>query len=71
MLTPSVTASWKPDFSKPVFGTDLNYFQEDVNGELFDRFTRADAWEVYPDVVPTLEDVFIRAIRTADAGRAA
>lgn len=31
--------------------------------ELYDRFTRADAWEVYPDVEPALEKLRARGLR--------
>ncbi len=34
-----------------------------AGAELYDRFIRADAWEVYPDVVPTLESLRERGLR--------
>lgn len=34
-----------------------------ASAELFDRFARADAWEVYADVFPTLETLVERGLR--------
>lgn len=39
VITPTVSYSYTPDFSKPFLGYDLGYFQEDSKGELFDRFS--------------------------------
>ncbi|MCH7851653.1 MAG: hypothetical protein IIC41_02585 [Candidatus Marinimicrobia bacterium] len=39
VITPKVSYSYTPDFSKPFLGYDLNYFQEDSAGELFDKFS--------------------------------
>ena len=38
ILSPSVSYSWRPDFSKKLFGIDLGYFQKDIEGNLHDRF---------------------------------
>jgi len=38
IIKPSITYTYIPDFSKPVFGKNLGYFQEDQAGELFDKF---------------------------------
>ncbi|MCH7574150.1 MAG: hypothetical protein IIA59_03405 [Candidatus Marinimicrobia bacterium] len=37
-IKPSVSFSYAPDFSKPVLGVDLGYFQYDDKDEKFDRF---------------------------------
>jgi len=37
VLSPSIGFSWKPDFSKPLFGYNFNYFQW-INGEPYDKF---------------------------------
>ena len=37
-IKPSVSFSYAPDFSRPVLGVDLGYFQYDAAGEKFDRF---------------------------------
>lgn len=34
-----------------------------AGAELYERFAKADAWEVYPDVVPTLESLRDRGLR--------
>ena len=39
VASPSIGLSWKPDFSKQMFGYDLGYFQKDAEGELFDKFS--------------------------------
>ena len=38
VLTPSVSFSWRPDFSNPIFGYDPGYVLTDNDGEVFDRF---------------------------------
>jgi lipopolysaccharide export system protein LptA len=43
VMTPNISFSWKPDFSKNVLGADPGYFQRDVNGEKFDKFTGSTA----------------------------
>lgn len=43
IATPTLTYNWSPDFSKDVMGLDPGYFQEDVNGELFDKFAGSTA----------------------------
>lgn len=36
-----------------------------ATAELYDRFARPDAWEVYPDALPTLEALRARGVRIA------
>ncbi len=43
VITPSLTFSWSPDLSKPLFGYQPNYFQEDAAGDLYDKFTGSEA----------------------------
>lgn len=38
IIKPSITYSYSPDFSKPIFGWDLGYFQRDSQGSSFDKF---------------------------------
>ncbi|UCD37195.1 MAG: hypothetical protein JSW54_10210 [Fidelibacterota bacterium] len=38
VLTPSISYSYTPDFSKPVFGVDLGYFPLGPDGEPYDKF---------------------------------
>ena len=37
IITPSISYSWRPDFSEHFYGYDLGYFQL-INGELKDKF---------------------------------
>ena len=37
-IKPSLSYRYSPDFSRPLFGYDLDYFQIDSQGDLFDRF---------------------------------
>jgi hypothetical protein len=45
VITPSITYRYTPDFSRPLFGYDLGYFQHssDPTDEPFDRFTGSSA----------------------------
>ena len=38
VLSPSLSFSWKPDFSKTLFGYNFNYF-ESINGNDYDKFS--------------------------------
>ncbi len=38
IIKPSITYSYSPDFSKPIFGWDPHYFREDSQGKLFDKY---------------------------------
>lgn len=38
ILSPSISYSWRPDFSEKFFGIDLGYFQRDNEGILHDKF---------------------------------
>ena len=42
-IKPSISYSYAPDFSQPIFGYDLGYFQRDSEGQLFDRFAGSPA----------------------------
>ena len=39
ILSPSISYSWRPDFSKDFFGIDLGYFERDNEGNLYDKFS--------------------------------
>ncbi|MEE9466631.1 MAG: putative LPS assembly protein LptD [Candidatus Neomarinimicrobiota bacterium] len=41
IIKPSITYTYIPDFSKPVLGQNLGYFQEDQAGKLYDKFQRS------------------------------
>ena len=42
IISPSVSYSYKPDFSKAsIFGIETNYFQVDQSGEKFDLFSKS------------------------------
>jgi len=43
VMTPTLGFSWHPDFSKDIFGVSPGYFQRDIHGELFDRFSGSTA----------------------------
>ncbi len=38
IIKPSITYSYAPDFSEPILGWDLGYFQKDLQGNRFDKF---------------------------------
>ena len=38
VLSPSISFSWKPDYSKEIFGYNFNYFQW-IDGEPYDKFS--------------------------------
>lgn len=38
VIKPRVSYSYTPDFSEPILGRDMGYFQRDAAGEKFDRF---------------------------------
>jgi phosphoglycolate phosphatase-like HAD superfamily hydrolase len=45
------------------FGRDSGTDSEALFSDLYQRFARADAWTVFPDVLPTLENLLSRGVR--------
>ncbi len=43
VITPTISFSWTPDFSKSVLGYEPDYFQQDAAGDKFDRFAGSTA----------------------------